>query len=166
MDVNGTLRPYAPPQISYVGADIAPGPGVTLVLADPHRVPITEGIFHIAVSTSCLEHDDMFWLTFAEMVRVVRSDGFIYLSAPSNGEVHRHPADCWRFYPDAGKALAKWAQHCGHVGLECLESFMLPPLADQWTDFIAVFGRVDSPRRPKEPIVAQFPTARHVHLAR
>jgi hypothetical protein len=44
------------------------------------------------------------------MARVVKSGGFIYLNAPSNGYVHNHPLDIWRFYPDAGIALEKWAK--------------------------------------------------------
>ena len=43
----------------------------------------------------------MFWVTFAEMARVVKAGGFVYISVPVNGPVHRHPMDCWRFYPDA-----------------------------------------------------------------
>ena len=37
------------------------------------------------------------------------TDWLFYLNAPSNGEFHRYPVDCWRFYPDAGGALGDLA---------------------------------------------------------
>jgi SAM-dependent methyltransferase len=139
-DVNGTLRPYAGNDVEYVGVDVEPGPGVDVVLEDPYQLPFPDASFDLVLSTSCLEHDPLFWLTFDEMARVARIGGFLYMSAPVQGEVHRHPVDCWRFYPDAGIALVVWAGHCGHP-LRLVESFQLPPLADQWVDYVAVFER-------------------------
>jgi hypothetical protein len=101
----------------------------------------------------------MFWLTFAEMARVVAPGGFIYISAPSNGPYHGHPGDCWRFYSDAPKALAQWATHCGHE-LELVEAFMMPPISDVWVDCVAVFGKPPVPRRGR--IIHQFPAAHKV----
>jgi hypothetical protein len=43
------------------------------------------------------------------MCRIVRPGGLIFLLAPSRGPEHRYPVDCWRFYPDGFRALAKWA---------------------------------------------------------
>ena len=44
------------------------------------------------------------------MVRVLRPGGHIFLIAPSRGPEHRYPQDCWRFYPDGYRALARFAQ--------------------------------------------------------
>ena len=139
-DVNGTLRPVAGSGAEYVGVDLEAGPGVDLVLEDPNRLPYPDASFDLVISTSCLEHDPLFWLTFDEMARVTRPGGFLYISAPVQGPVHRHPVDCWRFYPDAGLALAAWAVRCGHP-LILVESFHLPPRNDVWIDFVAVFER-------------------------
>jgi hypothetical protein len=49
------------------------------------------------------------------MSRIVKSGGLIFLLAPSRGPEHRYPVDCWRFYPDGFRALAKWA------GIDLLE---------------------------------------------
>jgi SAM-dependent methyltransferase len=147
-DINGTLRPFSPMRCQYIGVDQVSGPGVDLVLEDPHVLPFVDGSFELVVSTSCIEHDPMFWLTFAEMARVVKPGGFVYISAPANGPYHGHPGDCWRFYGDAPKALAEWATHCGHT-LELVEAFMMPPQGDVWIDCVAVFGKPPIPQREK-----------------
>ena len=147
-DVNGTLRPYAPQPSLYIGVDQVAGPGVDTVLDDPHALPYRDNLFDLVVSTSCLEHDPMFWLTFAEMARITAPGGFIYVSAPSNGPYHGHPGDCWRFYADAPKALADWATLCGHT-LELVEAFMMPPQGDVWIDCVMVFGKPPAPQRDR-----------------
>ncbi len=161
MDVNGTLRPFVPAGMNYCGVDMAPGPNVTLVLDDPYRLPFGEE-FDLAVSTSCFEHAEFFWLLFAEIARVVKPGGYIYVSAPTGGVVHRHPVDCWRFYPDAGLALARWAQRCGWA-VSLIESFILPPGIEGWSDFVAVFGkRTDSGLLTRPGWLAdRFPQALH-----
>src|ERR1700720_2604472 len=62
-DVNGTLRPYKPKHAAYLGVDQVAGPGVDQVLDDPHKLPFPDASFDLIVSTSCLEHDPMFWRT-------------------------------------------------------------------------------------------------------
>jgi hypothetical protein len=137
-DVNGTLRDLVPEGCEYTGCDIREGPNVDMLLTNPYCLPCADGSFDLVVSTSCLEHDRFFWLTFAEMVRV--SKGYIYISVPMDGPVHRYPIDCWRFYPDAPVALADWAARSGHP-TELVESAMQGPIKDVWTDCYAVFKR-------------------------
>lgn len=74
----GSLREVCPAAAQYVGIDLETGKGVDLVLDDPYRYPFCDGHFDMIVSTSVLEHDPMFWLTFVEMLRVVREGGIIY----------------------------------------------------------------------------------------
>ena len=150
-DVNGSLRSAAPPGWLYVGVDIAPGKGVDIVLEDPCALPFPDQTFQAVVSTSCFEHDPLFWLTFLEMARVTAPGGYIYVNSPSDGAVHRYPLDCWRFYPDAAYALAAWASRKG-VNLTVLEAFVAPPEADVWHDCVMVFGR-DAPERSR-PLAA------------
>ena len=85
----------------------------------------------------------MFWLTFNECCRVLSKTGVIYVSAPSGGVYHPYSHDFWRFYPDTGIALEKWANRSGH-GIRLLESFMdhWGPLTDaRWTDFTGIFTK-------------------------
>ena len=143
LNVNGSLRQFAPPGSRYVGADFAEGAGVDVVLTDPYRLPFESGSVDAVVCSSVFEHSEFFWLLFVECLRIVKSDGLVYISAPSNGMVHRYPIDCWRFYPDAGHALVNWARRQGQPAL-LLESFIAPKIGPidgegMWNDFVAVF---------------------------
>lgn len=152
MDVNGSLRPYAPPGAVYVGVDLEAGPGVDVVIKS-HTLPFMDESFDAIVSTSCFEHDPCFWLTFLEATRLLTQDGALYISAPSNGPFHAYPLDCWRFYPDAGVALARYA------GVELIESFIVPPMSDVWEDAVAVFGKG---RRWPVPMAGRVPGCKHL----
>lgn len=63
-DVNGSVRDFCPPNADYIGVDLDAGPGVDHVLDDPMKLPFDDDTFDVAMSTSCFEHDQMFWLTF------------------------------------------------------------------------------------------------------
>ncbi|MCH5372913.1 MAG: methyltransferase domain-containing protein, partial [Planctomycetes bacterium] len=109
-DVNGSYRPiFSAPAVRYLTADLAAGDGVDIVLEDPYRIPLPDRAVDVVVSGQMLEHCEFFWLAFQEMLRVTTADGFIFLVAPSAGPIHRYPVDCYRFYPDAYAALAKFA---------------------------------------------------------
>jgi SAM-dependent methyltransferase len=137
-DINGSLRSIAPPQFDYVGVDFAEGNGVDVVLTDPYSLPFEDESADIVISSSCFEHSEMFWIVFLEILRVLKPSGLFYLNAPSNGNFHRYPVDCWRFYPDSGNALAKWAQRNGLNSL-LLESYISNQDGGIWNDFVAVF---------------------------
>lgn len=137
-NVNGSIRSFAHSKAKYVGIDLAPGPGVDLVAECGSQLPIKPQSADIVVATSVFEHDDFFWSTFIELLRITKNGGLIYINAPSNGDYHRYPNDNWRFYPDAGKMLGKWAERNGYQ--VCLvESFIADRKADIWNDFVAIF---------------------------
>lgn len=125
---------------SYIGVDFISGKGVDVVADDPYCLPFEDGIADVVVSSSCFEHAEFFWLSFVEMCRIAKPDSLIYISAPSNGRIHRYPVDCWRFYPDSGVALQKWARRNGY-DITLLESFTLHQDEDVWNDFVAVFAK-------------------------
>ena len=77
---------------------------------DIYTLPFEDGSVDIVVSSSCFEHDCFFWVTFLEIMRVLKPKGLFYLNAPSTGGYHCHPIDCFRYYPDAGFALEKWGK--------------------------------------------------------
>ena len=141
-DVNGSLREFCPEGANYIGVDFVGGKGVDVVLTDPYQLPFENESVDVVVCSSVFEHSEFFWLLFLECVRIVKPDGLIYLNAPSNGHVHRYPVDCWRFYPDAGRALVNWSMHNSYNTL-LLESFIGekegPIDGDgMWNDFVAV----------------------------
>jgi SAM-dependent methyltransferase len=152
-DVNGSYRDvFDGPQFTYLGADLAPAEWVAIVLDDPYRIPLDDASVDIVVSGQLLEHCEFFWLAFAEMMRVVKPSGFVFLIAPSAGPIHRYPVDCYRFYPDGFRALAKYA-NCEAV--EIWQDERGP-----WNDLVGVFrrrgrpsaGRATARRRPRPAI--------------
>ncbi|MDR3415808.1 MAG: class I SAM-dependent methyltransferase [Nevskia sp.] len=137
-DVNGSLRPLCPAGARYTGVDLAPGKGVDLVLEDAYTLPFRDGSIDVILSSSCFEHCEMFWILFNEILRVLKPRGLFYLNVPSNGSFHRYPVDCWRFYPDSGKALVTWARRSG-FDPAVLESYISYQQTDEWNDYVAVF---------------------------
>src|SRR5437870_10738986 len=90
MDINGTLRHYAPADSVYRGIDLKPGPGVDVVTDEFLLLCYLDDRYDLIVSTSCFEHDMMFWYTFLGMIQLAKPGGFIYINAPSNGPYHTH----------------------------------------------------------------------------
>lgn len=110
LNINGSLRSvFEDMGCSYISLDTMAHPSVDVVCAPQDPFPFDDSTFDAAVSTSCFEHDTMFWMTFRDMCRVVKVGGFLYMNAPSTGPYHGYPGDCWRFYADAGKALESWS---------------------------------------------------------
>lgn len=131
-DINGSYRDvFSGPQFRYIGADLAAGPGVSVVMDDPYRLPFEDHSVEIVLSGQMFEHCEFFWLAFAEMIRVVKPDGYVFLIAPSIGPHHQFPVDCYRFLPDSYRALAKYAD-CRLVDVWWDET-------GGWHDLVGVF---------------------------
>ena len=137
-NVNGSLREVAPKENQYIGVDFVEGKGVDVVLTDPYQLPFETASVDVIVSSSCLEHSEFFWLSFNEMLRVLKPSGLMYINVPSNGAYHRYPIDSWRFYPDSGVALQNWGNHSGY-SCAMLESFVGIRKKDVWHDFVSVY---------------------------
>jgi hypothetical protein len=135
---NGSYREvFSHERFAYTVADISEGPSVDLVIQDPYRLPIDDRSIDIVISGQMLEHCEFFWLSFGEMVRVLRSGGLIFLIAPSAGPEHRFPVDCYRFYPDAFRALARYA-NCAVIDIWRDDR-------GPWQDLVGVFSRHGQP---------------------
>lgn len=138
-DVNGSYKPLlSEPGWQYFGVDLAAGPNVDVVMPSPYRLPMASHSVDVLVSGQAFEHIEFFWLTWLEICRVVKPGGLIFLIAPSRGPEHRYPQDCWRFYPDGFRALAKYGS------LELLEvstDWEPYPAEDStaWGDTVGVF---------------------------
>lgn len=136
-DINGSLRQVCPEGFEYIGLDFQAAKGVDIVLDDPYTLPFAKDSIDIVVSSSCFEHSEMFWLVYLETLRVLKPKGLFYLNVPSAGSFHQFPVDCWRFYPDSGRALIKWSKRNG-LDTELLESYVQQG-GGQWQDFVCVF---------------------------
>jgi SAM-dependent methyltransferase len=148
LNVNGSLREFFESKgMNYICVDIEEHPSVDVVIKPGDKLPFHTGSIDLIVSTSCFEHDPCFWMSFKDMGRILKKGGYIYLSAPTNGPYHNHPGDNWRFYSDAGQALAYWS--CIQMGteeihpLKLVEMFHILPVRDVWIDYICVWKRVD-----------------------
>ncbi len=145
LNVNGSIREVCPVGHNYIGVDLVSGEGVDVVLEDPYELPFGNQSIDIVLCSSVFEHSTLYWLLILEIFRVLKPEGLFYLNAPSNGYIHRHPLDCWRFYPDAGHALVEWLQRSGYNAM-VLESFIGAKIPEArgggiWNDFVAVFLR-------------------------
>lgn len=147
-DVNGSLKKPLEilAKLEYISVDIEEGPNVDVVMKPGDSLPFSDASFDLIVSTSCFEHDPCFWLTFREMCRVVKPGGYIYVNAPSNGPYHTYPGDNWRFYSDAGQALAYWSGKIfdgKSYPTKVEETFHILPKTDVWIDFVTVWKRIE-----------------------
>ena len=134
-NINGGLRGlFVSAGHSYTALDIQEAQGVDIVAQQGEPFPIESSSFDAVVSTSMIEHDPAFWLTFNEMVRVCSSGGYIYINAPSSGPYHAHPIDCWRFLIDAFPALERW-----NGSVELVENYI--DENSHWRDCVGVFKK-------------------------
>lgn len=157
-DFCGSLKGHMRPGDKYIGVDFVGGQNVDVVMPDPYKLPFDDESVDAVLCSSCFEHSEFFWELFVEMIRVLKPTGLIYLNVPSNGAFHRYPVDCWRFYPDSGRALERWARRKGY-GPAMLESFTGVQKGDVWNDFVAIFVKDEAsaslyPNRIQEVIGA------------
>lgn len=78
-----------------VNLEVKAGPVVDLV-ADGHRIPFPDATFDLAVSEAVLEHTRAPALMVAEMLRVLKPGGWVFVGVPFLQPVHMH-SDFWRF---------------------------------------------------------------------
>lgn len=148
-NVNGSLKDFfITNNMKYICVDIEPHPSVDIVMKPGDKFPFENESIDLIVSTSCFEHDPCFWITFKEMCRVVKLGGHIYINAPSNGTYHKYPGDNWRFYPDAGQALAYWSSisyNNENIHPVCVkETFFIYHPGQIWIDFVCIWERTST----------------------
>uniref|UniRef100_A0A6C0LDE5 Methyltransferase type 11 domain-containing protein n=1 Tax=viral metagenome TaxID=1070528 RepID=A0A6C0LDE5_9ZZZZ len=155
-NVNGSLRSFFEEKgMKYVCVDMESDPSVDIVIPPGEKLPFEDGSVDLIVSTSCFEHDPCFWLTFKEMTRIIKMTGYIYINAPTSGPYHCYPGDNWRFYSDAGQALAYWSgkqiSNEPIYPVKVIETFNI--LGEVWNDFVCVWKRVDIEHLEKDILI-------------
>jgi len=145
-NVNGSLRPFFESKgMKFICIDMEADKSVDIVIPPSEKLPFEDSSVDLIVSTSCFEHDPCFWLTFKEMTRIIKPSGYIYINAPTRGPYHTYPGDNWRFYSDAGQALAYWSgkqiSNETIYPVKVVETFNI--LGDMWNDFVCVWQRVN-----------------------
>lgn len=102
----------------YTGLDLEPGENVDVVAGKGYVWPeLKDESFGVCISGQTFEHNPFFWVTMAEISRVLVPGGLACIIAPAAQGVHRFPVDCWRFFPDS------WSALCALTGLEPLEVY-------------------------------------------
>jgi SAM-dependent methyltransferase len=106
-DVNGSYKPlFQNHNLHYTGADIVKGENVDLVIKNMYNWRnIKSSSYDVAISGQTFEHIEYFWFTIMELARILKTGGLCCVVAPSSGEEHRYPVDCWRILPDGINVL-------------------------------------------------------------
>jgi len=123
-DVNGTYRDlFSRSNYTYHSVDMMEGNNVDIALENPYDWnTIKSNSYDVVISGQAYEHIEYFWITTLQINRVLKEGGLACIIAPASGQEHRYPVDCWRYYPDGLKTIAKWAK------MEVLEAWT------QWQD--------------------------------
>ena len=156
-NLNGSLRSFFETKgMNFVCIDMEADTSVDIVVPPGEKLPFEDGSVDLIVSTSCFEHDPCFWLTFKEMTRIIKPSGYIYINAPTSGYYHAYPGDNWRFYSDAGQALAYWSgkqiSNENIFPVKVVETFNI--VGDEcWNDFVCVWKRVNIENIEKNIII-------------
>ena len=136
--INSNIKNIVESNHRYSGLDIEKGPNVDTVLDDPYKLPYKDGSIDVVISISTFEHTEFFWLTYLEILRVLKNDGLFFLNVPSNGKFHRHSTDNWRFYPDSSLSLTKWARKNSFNPLVLEHYTNYEEGIDIWNDYVSV----------------------------
>lgn len=119
----------------YFIADIHNGPGVTHVMPGEYTLPFKDNTIDLIVCGQVLEHVRNPFRSVAEMKRVLRVGGYMFLIAPSSGPRH-DDLDCWRIMDDGFKAIAN------EVGIRVVADWVDRSAPDErsrkWADHVFI----------------------------
>jgi SAM-dependent methyltransferase len=93
---------------TITGVDIQAGRNVDIQMVKPYRIPLPSNSQDLVISGQVFEHIPFPWVSIMEIARVLKPNGYLFLTAPSRGH-HHSTYDLWRYYPDSMRALAAYA---------------------------------------------------------
>lgn len=141
--------------LTYICVDIVEHSSVDITIKLDDKLPFDTNSIDYIICNSVFEHHPCFWMTFKEMTRIIKDDGYIYVNSPSSGPYCPYVVDNYKdvfnvrwFYADAGQALAYWSGinvcNCCNSNtvypVKVIESFNI--LGTEWNDFCCVWKRV------------------------
>jgi len=103
-NINGSVKDILSPAsyVNFTGIDMRPGPGVDLVLNGHELDTLGYECFDLITCCETLEHDDMFWLTVANMRDALKHRGWMLVTVPGiSFTKHDFPHDYYRFTEEA-----------------------------------------------------------------
>ncbi|MCI8292027.1 MAG: class I SAM-dependent methyltransferase [Hespellia sp.] len=96
-------------KLQYVGLDLEEGPNVDFIPKEAYSWDeLEDESFDYIISGNAFEHIEFPWLTIREIYKKLKWGGFACILAPNSIYEHRYPTDCYRYYEDGFRALAKW----------------------------------------------------------
>jgi SAM-dependent methyltransferase len=147
IETNSLRSFYENKGLKYICVDIVEHRSVDITIKLGDKLPFNTNSIDYIICNSVFEHHPCFWMTFKEMTRIIKDDGYIYVNSPSSGPYCPFVVDNYRFYADAGQALAYYAsiQVCDCCNnniypVKVIESFNI--LGTEWKDFCCVWKRV------------------------
>lgn len=126
-DVNGTFRDMFI-NCEYIGIDIVNGKNVDIIVEPYSWKLIESNSIDKLICGSVIEHVEYPWLLFKEIYRVLDTKGMFCITAPAIWQEHKHPMDCYRYYPDGMRALCKYAN------LTCIDTGIVDSRMNGWLD--------------------------------
>jgi SAM-dependent methyltransferase len=120
-------RPYFPAEVAIETLDIDPSSGCTHIGDICGPVPsIEDGRFDYVVCTEVLEHVLQPFDAAAEIRRMLRPGGRLFLSTPFDFRIHGPLPDCWRFTEHGLRALLVDFRIVELAGLDAPERPLMP----------------------------------------
>lgn len=157
-DQNGTYRDlFTDSNIIYTGLDMSMGPNVDIVPKDIYSWDAIENkSYDLVISGQVFEHIEYPWVTMKEIERILKPSGVCMIIAPNAGIEHKAPLDCYRFFSDGLRALAKWAGlkvwHSGVAGVPYMEG--TDEWVSEWNDSTLVAQKLPkSDRELDDPFI-------------
>lgn len=173
LDINGSVRNLFR-DCSYVGVDLALGPGVDLA-CQGQLVEFPSGHFDTVISAECMEHNPFWRETIANMLRMTRAGGLVLISCATTGRLEHGTK---RTNPDASPftSAQNWDYYRNLTAADLEAALNLRGwLADwgSWTNFITRdlyfvglrHGDAGQPVRSLDPAMRQALDARYAMTA-
>ena len=154
--INGSVRPQieAMGPASYTGVDLAPGPGVDVVLASGIEGWGTSRQYDLVVSCEMLEHAERWVSAFRAMAQLVAPGGKLVLTCRGLGFPFHNPTDHWRFEPsDLWRASVL-------AGLWPVVARQDPQVPGVFLVAERLFGEHSGPLQPHATNILGWPTVR------
>lgn len=83
LNINGTLRDFFS-SCDYTGIDVGDGPGVDIVCPG-QEYDAPDETFDVVCSCECFEHNPFWMETFLNMIRMCKSEGFVFFTCATEG---------------------------------------------------------------------------------
>jgi len=104
-DHEGAAPHFREAKVQTLDIDPASGADFIADLCADNSSLISDGAFDAVVCTEVLEHTLNPFAAVAEIHRVLKPGGLVFLSAPFNFRIHGPLPDCWRFTEHGLRAL-------------------------------------------------------------